>query len=195
MQNIFNLIAGAAGIYSLLIFIRIIFSWFGKNVTGKPIELIGKITDPYLDWWRNALNLRIGILDISPIIAITVLSVVQNIFSRLARFDRISLGNLLSIVLLSVWSVIAFVLGFCLIVIVIRLIAHLTNRNIRSPFWNVINEISQPVLYRINKIIFNSSIPRFINGLVVSIIALVILRIGGGLIMPWLAGFLSRLPF
>ena len=195
MQNIFNLIAGAAGIYSLLIFIRIIFSWFGKNVTGKPIELIGKITDPYLDWWRNSLNLRIGILDISPVIAITVLSVVQNIFSRLARFDRISLGNLLSIVLLSVWSVIAFVLGFCLIVIVIRLIAHLTNRNIRSPFWNVINEISQPVLYRINKIIFNSSIPRFINGLVVSIIALTILRIGGGLVMPWLAGFLSRLPF
>ena len=195
MQYIFNLIAVAVGIYSLLIFIRIIFSWFGKAVTGKPIQLIGKITDPYLEWWRNTLNLRIGIFDISPVIAIAAVSVVQNIFSSLARFNRFSLGNLLSVVLLSAWSVVAFVLSFCLIVIIIRLIAHLTNRNLRTPFWNIINEISQPVLYRINRIIFNRNIPRFINGIAVSIIALAILRIGGGLIMPKLAGFLSRLPF
>jgi len=195
MRYIFNFIAVAAGIYSLLIFIRIMFSWFGKAIPGKPLQMIGRVTDPYLDWWRNALKLRIGIFDISPIIGIAALSVIQSIFSTLARFNRVTIGNLLAIVLLSIWSVVSFILGFCLIVIILRLVAHLTNRDLYSSFWKIVDEISRPILYRTNRIFFGARIPGFINGIIVSLLALLIAQVGGGFIMPLFAGVLHRLPF
>ena len=195
MQYIFNFIAVVAGIYSILIFIRIIFTWFGKSVSGKPIQMIGRITDPYIDWWRNALNMRIGMLDISPIAAIAALSVIQNIFSTLARFSRISIGNILAVVLLSIWSVVSFILGFCLIVIILRLIAHITKRDMYGPFWKIVDSISQPVLYRIDRIFLGKRITSFINSVIVSLIALIIARFGGGFIIHLFAELLGGLPF
>jgi len=195
MQFIFNFVAAAAGIYSILIFFRIIFTWFGKAVPGKPIQFIGSLTDPYLDWWRKNLNLQIGIFDISPIIAISVLSVVQSIFSTLARFNRITLGNILAVVLISIWSVVSFIIGFCLIVMILRLIAFISKRNMYSAFWKAVDSISQPILYRINRIIFGNRLTNFLNGIIITLLALAVIRIGGGFIIPLFAGMLNKLPF
>ncbi|MCL2242995.1 MAG: YggT family protein [Treponema sp.] len=195
MQYIYNLISVAAGIYSLIILFRIIFTWFGKTIPGKTIQFFGRITDPYIDWWRKALNLRIGIFDISPVLAIASLSVVQSIFSMLARFDKVTIGNLLSIIFLSIWPVVSFILIFCFAAVILRLIAHITNRDINGNFWRMVDEVTQPVLYRINSIIFSKRTPRLVNGMIVSIIALGVLWVGGGFIISIIAGLLSRLPF
>ena len=195
MYFIFSLLAAATGVYSILILIRIVISWFGGTVTGKPVDLLTRITDPYLDWWRRVLNLRLGFLDLSPIVAVAVLSLFQRILYSLAGFDRVTVGNILSTVLLSIWSVVSFLLCFCIFVIILRIIAFLTNRNIYSPFWRAIDTISQPVLYRINRIFFGMRIPGFLKGAFVSLIALFALFIVGGFIIPPLARLLSKLPF
>jgi len=195
MSLIFSLLAAAAGIYSLLILVRIVISWFGGTVTGKPIDLLTRVTDPYLDWWRRALNLRLGFLDLSPLAAVASLSVVQSIFHSISIFNRISLGNIIAILLLSIWSVASFILGFCMIIIVLRLIAFITNRDIYASFWRVIDSISQPLLYRTNRILFRKRIPNFLKGMITSILALGAIMLGGGFLLPRLAGLLSRLPF
>jgi YggT family protein len=195
MSLIFSLLAAAAGIYSLLILVRIVISWFGGTVTGKPIDLLTRVTDPYLDWWRRALNLRLGFLDLSPLAAVASLSVVQSIFHSISIFNRISLGNIIAILLLSIWSVVSFILGFCMIIIVLRLIAFITNRDIYASFWRVIDSISQPLLYRTNRILFRKRIPNFLKGMITSILALGAIMLGGGFLLPRLAGLLSRLPF
>jgi YggT family protein len=194
MRFIFSLLASAAGFYSLLIFIRIIISWFGNSVSGKPVDLLTRVTDPYLDWWRRTLNLRLGALDLSPIAAIAVLSLVQNILNNLSRFGRITLGYILSVVLLSVWSAASFILGFCLVILILRTIAYLSNRDIYSPFWNVIDTISQPVLFRINQILFGGRITDYLKRIIVSAIVLAAVWIGGGIAIRILAFFLAKLP-
>jgi YggT family protein len=194
MRFIFSLLAAAAGLYSLLIFIRIIISWFGNSVEGKPVNLLTRVTDPYLDWWRRTLNLRLGAFDLSPIAAIAGLSLVQNILTNLSRFGRITLGYILSVVLLSVWSAASFILGFCLIILILRTIAYLSNRNIYSPFWNVIDTISQPVLFRINQILFGGRITDYLKRIIVSCIVLAVVWIGGRIAVRILALFLARLP-
>jgi len=194
MRFIFGILAGAAGIYSLLLFIRIIISWFGGLPSSKPVALLERVTDPYLDWWRSHLNLRIGFLDFSAVAAIVAVSVAQNIFYSISYSGVFKIGNILAIILLSIWSVVFFILVFCLVIIILRLIAYLTNRNTYSPFWRVIDSISQPVLYRLNRIIFGKRIAGYLKGIILSSLLLVALMIAGRFAVPVLTGFLLKLP-
>jgi len=194
MRFIFGILAGAAGIYSLLLFIRIIISWFGGLPSSKPVALLERVTDPYLDWWRSHLNLRVGFLDFSAVAAIVAVSVAQNIFYSISNSGVFKLGYVIAIILLSIWSVVFFVLGFCLVIIILRLIAYLTNRNTYSPFWRVIDSISQPILYRINRILFGRRIAGYLKGIILSSLLLAALMIGGRIFVPVLAAMISRLP-
>ena len=194
MRNIFGVLAALAGIYSLLILIRIVFSWFRGTVLGKPVEILCRITDPYLNWWRQALRLRIGFLDFSVLAAVVSLSFLQSIFSMIYVTGRFSPGSLLAIILISLWSIVSFITGFCIVIIILRIIAYLTNRNIYSPFWGAVESISQPLMYNFNRIIFGRRIVNFLLGMIVSLILLVLIMIGGRLLINYAASYLYRLP-
>jgi YggT family protein len=62
-----------------------------------------------------------------------------------------------------------------------------------SPFWMVINSISQPLLYRINRIFFGRRIVRFLTGILVSIVALLVIWIAGKIVVQILIGLLKPL--
>jgi YggT family protein len=194
MQTIFGFLAAVVGVYSILLFIRIIISWFGSFVQNKPVEILSLITDPYLDWWRRHLPIRIGVLDFSVVAAIVFLAVIQRILLSIASSQGITLGSILAIVLLSVWSIASFIIGFCFIIIILRMIAYLTNRDIYTPFWQMVDSISQPVLYRLNRIIFGNRIANFMKGIVLSSILLAMIWIGGNIATSMIADFLYKLP-
>jgi len=195
MQFIFGVLASIAGVYSLLIFIRIIISWFSGASGGKPVGLLVRVTDPYLNWWRRKLNLRLGIIDLSPIVGIAALSMIQNILHLLSRSERFSVGNILALIIISCWSIVSFILGFCFLLILLRLIAYMTNRDIYGTFWRVVDEISQPIVYRLNRILYGNRIPQYIKGIVTSMILLGVIWIGGKIFIPVLARLISNLPF
>jgi len=195
MRFIFGFLAAATGIYSLIIFIRIVFSWMRGIVSPKVIDFLNKLTDPYINWWRSKLNLRIGFLDFSVVAAITSLYLLQNIFNMLYVTGRITIGNFLAIVLISAWSVISFILGFCIIIFILRGIARFTNRNIFSPFWSAVESVAQPLMFRLNRLLFAGNTPGFMKGLIISILLLAAIMITGRLLISFIAGFLSRLPF
>jgi len=194
MQIIFGILAGLLGLYSLLIIIRIILTWFSGDQFGRPVEILAGITDPYLDWWRQRLNIRAGYLDLSPIFAMAALSVAQTICSAIAQTGRFSLGLLLAVCLSALWSAVSFLLGFCLIVLVLRLIAYLINADLFVTFWRVIDSISKPIMYRISRIIFGMRIVRFTTSIIFSILVLTALWIGGSIAIQLVSRFLFRFP-
>jgi YggT family protein len=187
-------LAGLAGLYSLLILVRIVLTWFSRSAYGKPVELLTRVTDPYLDWWRRFPGLRIGFLDLSPIAAMAALSVLQTVFSRVARYGRISLGIILAICLSALWSAASFLLGFCLIILALRFIAYMTSRDITGSIWRIIDTISRPVLYRIQRIIFGSRMVNYMAGILVSIAVLALIWTGGRFAVKLLIELLFRLP-
>ncbi|MDR2965094.1 MAG: YggT family protein [Treponema sp.] len=191
---IINIIAAVLGFYSILILIRIIFSWFGNMVSGRFADFLIFVTDPYLNWWRRNLNLKIGVMDFSAIAAITALSVAQNVLYTISRFDKITLGNVLAIILVSVWSVLSFIIGFYVFVILLRLIAYLTNRDIYSPFWQLVDSVSKPVIYKFNRLFFGDKINYDHIGVIISIVLLIVIWIAGGIIIPLLANMFSGFP-
>jgi YggT family protein len=194
MQIIFGILTGLIGFYSLLIIIRIILTWFSGGQFDRPVEVLSRVTDPYLDWWRQRLNLRAGYLDLSPIAAMAALSVAQTICSFIAQTGRITIGFLLAVCFSALWSAFSFLLGFCLVVLVLRLIAYLINADMFGTFWRVIDSISKPILYRLSRIIFSSRLVRFTTSIITSILVLTALWIGGGIIVQMVSRILFRLP-
>jgi YggT family protein len=192
MQLLMNILSTAVSIYMFAIIIRIILTWFRGNVSAP--DILCRITDPYLNWFRRFTFLRIGYLDLSPIAALGVLTVASQIFSLLARYGTITLGIILAILLQAVWSIVSFFIIFLIIVLVLRLIALLTNRNIYGTFWRVIDTISQPVLYRINRLLFKGRIVNFMTGILVSIGLLAVCYAVLRFLVSMLFGILARLP-
>jgi YggT family protein len=155
------------------------------------VDLLCRITDPYLNWFRR-FPLRFGMLDFSPILALTVLSMANNVFGTLALYGRITLGIILAMLVSVLWSATSFILGFFIIILALRLIAYLANLDVYRSFWGIIDTLSQPVLYRINRIIFRSRLVNYLTGLIVSIAVLLVLRLGLGFLVSLLIGVLSR---
>jgi YggT family protein len=194
VRLLFLALAGLCGLYSLLILIRVVLSWFGGANYGRPQALLSRITDPYLNWWRGIPGLRAGFLDLSPIAAMAVLSLAQSVFSTIAAYGRITLGIVLAIALSAIWQAISFILGFCLIILALRLIAYLTGANVYSGFWRIIDTISSPILYRINRIVFGRRLVNYLAGIITAIVLLGVIWAGGKIAVRLLAGLLIRLP-
>ena len=77
-------------IYVVLIFIRVLMSWFQRipynRVLNAVLEFVRETTDPYLNLFRKFVPMvRVGpgALDLSPIVAIIVLLIVQTIVVRI----------------------------------------------------------------------------------------------------------------
>ncbi|HEY9903216.1 MAG TPA: YggT family protein [Candidatus Sericytochromatia bacterium] len=74
-----NSIANFLNIYLLLIFVRILVTWFPTvNWMNQVASFLSPITDPYLNVFRSFIP-PLGGLDISPILAILVLQIVAGL--------------------------------------------------------------------------------------------------------------------
>jgi YggT family protein len=190
MRAFMNILAALTGFYMLLIFIRIMLTWFGASRYGRLAGILGRITDPYLLWWHKRIRLRAGVLDLSPIAAMAALSIAYTIFSAVARSGSIRIGTILAIVLSACWSAVSFILGFFIVVLILRFIAYMTNRNTYGAFWRLVDVISQPVLYRITRFFFRNRIINYLSGIIFSVFILLALYIAGKILVGMGAAFL-----
>jgi len=194
LSRFMGVLAFFVNIYMFLIFIRIILTWISWMGNGRFLEVLSRITDPYLNWFRRFTFLRVGFMDLSPIAALGVLTLVSRIFSTLSHYGTITLGIILAMVIQVLWGAVSFFLGFLIIILILRLVAHLSRQNLNNPFWRIIATIAQPVLYKISRILFNNRIVNLRNEIIISIVILgliyLVLRISVSLISVVLA----RLP-
>jgi YggT family protein len=64
-------------IYQIVVIIRIILSWVNPDPYNPLVRFICSITDPFLDFFRRILPIRIGFMDLSPLIAFGALYVLE----------------------------------------------------------------------------------------------------------------------
>ena len=79
-------------VYIVLIFIRILTGWFTRipyyRVLDAVLQVVTDVTDPFLNIFRRFIPMvRIGpgALDLSPIVAVLVLSILGGIVVRLIQ--------------------------------------------------------------------------------------------------------------
>ena len=77
MAQIGYIISSIIGMYSWAIIIYILMSWFPNARESSIGQLLGRIVEPYLEPFRRIIP-PLGMIDISPIVAIIVLRFAQS---------------------------------------------------------------------------------------------------------------------
>jgi YggT family protein len=67
---------GCLGLYTLAIFVRIIFAWGGASYANRLMRFLVRITEPLLAPLRRMIP-TVGMFDISPLIAFFIVWVCQ----------------------------------------------------------------------------------------------------------------------
>jgi YggT family protein len=191
MRQIMSVFSTITSLYMLVLMARIILTWFSGNI--RVPALLSQVTDPYLNWFRR-FGLRVGHLDLSPVLALCTLSILNQIFGTMARFGTISLGIILVMILQALWSVVSFLIIIVFIILIVRLVAYLCNMNVYNGFWRIIDAVCQPILYRITRLLFRGRIVNFLMSLIISAGAMLLLYFALRFGVALLSGFLITLP-
>lgn len=190
-----RVLSAAVSVYMLLCALRVFMSWAPGANLGKPGELLATVVDPYLGFFSRFKLLRSGRFDFSPIAALAFLAVANNVLTTLAFTGRISLGIVLGMVMAALWSATSFVISFLAAAALLRIIAYAARWNSLHPIWRVLDAMLNPVLYRMNRLLYRDRIVNYLQGLITGFAILVILWIGGGTLVDLIIRLLDRLPF
>lgn len=160
-----SLLSFVLGIYSFVIFVRIILSWvllfsrrngwrsgnggYGyaqedpNNPSGlvRVEEILGRITDPYLNFFSGVKSLRLASLDLTPVLALVVLNLVRNLLGMIGSAGYINLWVIVAFVIDSIWSLCSFLLVVLIITLVVRFFVGRSHSYQAVSFINTIDPI------------------------------------------------------
>jgi len=195
MQAAARILASIVSIYMLLIFARVILTWFSGVNFGKPYQLLSSITDPYLGYFRRFRFLQAGSVDFSPVAGLLILVVLLNMLNTLAVYGSISVGIVLAIIFRAVWSAVSFLLTLFIILIAIRFVASIARANTVHPFIRTVDYIITPLLNWIHRTFFKKRFLTLQMGLAIAGASLIMLSIVGNIIIGQLVALFQTLPF
>lgn len=195
MQQAMRFISGALSVYMILIFIRVLMTWFQGASYGRAMDILRSITDPYLYWFRRFPFLRVGAMDFSPLAALIVLVIILNITNSIALTGSISLGIVLAIIVGSLWGAVGWLLTFFFVLILIRFITLLFRTSMVSPFIQTLDIIIAPILRFLSRHIFRGQNVTYQTGLALSGAVLLLTRLLGSLAFDHIQRLLASLPF
>ncbi len=75
MLSLKYLIVSLSDVYSMLIFVYVMLSWFptDRGILADINTVLGKVCDPYLNLFKRFIPPIGGMVDVSPIVALLVL--------------------------------------------------------------------------------------------------------------------------
>lgn len=190
-----RVIGAAVTVYMLACAIRIFLTWVPRSDLGNPGRVLASAVDPYLGFFARFRIFRVGRFDFSPIAALAALAVVNQILLTLAFAGAITVGGVAALVVEALWSAVAFVLTFLAIAALVRLIAYAARWNSLHPLWRIVDDMLNPILFRVTRLIWRDRIVNYLQGLATGLVVLVILRVGGEALVGLVMKALRALPF
>lgn len=125
LMSIASFVAALISLYSLLIWVRIILTWIrlpGQSGENPLTHFLSRIVDPYLNWFKGMSTLKRSHLDLTPLIALAVLSVVQSILRLFGSYGKITVGMVFALILSTLWSfLLSPILWFVMALLGVRL--------------------------------------------------------------------------
>jgi YggT family protein len=116
---ILSFIARLIGIYSMLIWVRILLSWIRSpqlQSSGLYIFLC-RATDPFLNIFKRRNH--VGRIDFSPLFALMVLNIVKMALEMIQASNRITPWLIIAVILDNFW---AYIFRYIFLIIIIMLI-------------------------------------------------------------------------
>ena len=195
MESAIRVVSGIISVYMLLLFIRILLTWFSGVSLGKPQEILKKITDPYLNIFRRIPFLKTSRIDFSPLAAIIVLVIVLNILNTIAMYGEISVGIVLALIVAAVWSAAFFILGFLIILTAARFIFLFFGSTSFGQFWQTVDLIINPILGFIQRVLLRGRQMTYRTALGLGLASLLVTAVLGRVLINQVVRLLRSIPF
>jgi YggT family protein len=197
MVYLLKTLAVVVNVYSILCFIRIIITWIPGAAYSSFGHFLATVCDPFLNLFRGIRWMQLGNIDFTPMVAIGILTALSTILGNIATTGRIYFGGILALILGMIWSVLASLAGFLLILLIIRYIVLLTRpeSGYYGSIWSHLDNSLSPLVFRMTGFFTNGRPVSYKNALLASIITLVVILIAGQILTNYLIILLQRLPF
>ncbi len=179
LQMVFRFLAAAVSVYMLLIIFRVLLSWFQGRMSGRGIEILMQVTDPYLNKFRGISWLHFGMLDFSPVVAVALLGMLSQVFNSLAATGSLDPMVIVVYLLNTVWGFFAFFFNLFIVLMLFRLVTLLFFAGWSHQILFQIDTILYKLVARILGF-FTSKTVKYSLGLGISTAVLLILRLALG---------------
>lgn len=194
MLYVFRILAAAFSIYSLMCAARIVLTWIPGAAESGAGRFLCALCDPFLNLFRVGW-LRFGVMDFSPLLALSVLTMASYVMQNLSAGARLSVGAVLALVIQIAWSVAGSIIVFLIIVLAVRLVVFLTGADRSSPMWAQIDVHLNPFVYSITKFFSGGRPVAYKNALILAIVAVLLLRVVCEILVRGVIGLCALIPF
>ncbi|HQC27427.1 MAG TPA: YggT family protein [Treponemataceae bacterium] len=192
--GLLRLLSFAISIYSFLCLIRLLLSFSPSLQQNSFYAFLTSICDPYLYLFRKLTFLRLNQLDFSPIISLGLLYMLTQMLNTIIAIKRFSLGILLSVIVNFAFSIVNSFLFFLIIILAIRLIFLLLNKD-TSSIWFSFDQFIKPIADFITKKFYKNSFYTFQKSLIISLISFIVFSAILKIVALILVSFFQTLPF
>ncbi len=159
MREVARVVSFLLSIYNIMILVRIITSWMQpvRPVRSSGLlDIISRLTDPFLNIFRKVKFLRFQRFDFSVLLALMTISILQNILSTYYMTGKMSVGFVLATIVQSLWwSFLSIFLGIIIILLIIRLVLSYKRTPNTIHYTMMLNQWLQKVLDLVHTSIFS----------------------------------------
>lgn len=202
-SNVFMTIASIAAsllsFYSLLIWLRIVLTWIripGVLQENPLAQLLGRIVDPYLSWFKGISSLKRSRLDLTPLLALAVLSVVQSMLRLYGSYGRLTVGMVFALVLQTLWSyLISPLFVFSIVLLGIRLFFCYKRSPRTIGYITMIDSMIGGVLNWVQNLFYPKKAINDRQLVITSLIFFIAIYIGSSLLLRFMVDFFAKLGF
>jgi len=194
----FRLASAIVWAFAVLCVLRILSAWFSARSGGGgdwADKVLRASTDWYFALFHRLRFLRRDGFDFTPTFAAIVLIVPAAALGTLGAYGATDLGAVLGIILSSLWTAFAFLLAILILLFVVRLVAARVGAGSHAPFMAAVEAITEPVLYRVSRILFGKRIVGLRASLLAAALVLAGAWAAGTILCPLAVKALARLPF
>lgn len=174
--------------------IYVVMSWFPGARNSRFGYFMTQACEPFMNFFRR-FNLRLGMIDFSPVLAFGSLILISGVFSNIANYGAIKLGALLASLLQVCWSLFSSIITVFNVILVIRLVIHLAGKDFKLDITRTLDRIISPVQSRITTRLFGNRFKTYRIQLACTLGVNILVQILGSWIIGLLATLLVKLPF
>lgn len=142
-----NFAAKLIGIYSMLIWIRIILSWIrSPQLQSNEVYIfLCSVTDPFLNIFKP--KNYAGRIDFSPLFALMILNTVKTVLEMIYTYNKITLWLVLAVLINNLWGYIfRYIFLIVIIMLVVRIFVSRSSTEQSQMWLNVIDRnLNAPV--------------------------------------------------
>ena len=199
LMSVASFLAALISLYSLVIWVRIVLTWIrlpGQTGENPIIKFLSKIVDPYLNLFKGISTLKRSNIDLTPLIALAVLSVVQSILRLFGSYGTITVGMVFALVLSTLWSfLLSPILWFVMALLAVRLYFCYKRGSNTIGYIKMLDSLIGGVLNWVQRLFYKDKTINDRQLVLTSLIFFIVVYLGSSALIRFLVDFFAKLSF